>query len=210
MIVIARSKVFARQSRLEIASSQTLRGSSQRHGKRAMLRELSLHILDLTENSISAGATLVTIDVIEDVAADQLTIRVADNGRGMDAEFVRQIGDPFITTRTTRRVGLGLPFLKQAAEMCNGKLTIDSQQGVGTAVTASFQHSHIDRMPMGDLAGTMLSIIVGNPNTDFVFRHEIGSKRLEIDTRLIKAELGDVPLSEPSVIAYLREKISDL
>ena len=170
-----------------------------------MLRELSLHILDLTENSVSAGATLVTIEVIENVTADQLTIRVADNGRGMDAEFVQRIGDPFITTRTTRRVGLGLPFLKQAAEMCNGKLTIDSAQGIGTTVTATFQHSHIDRMPMGDLSGTMLSLIVGNPNIDFVFRHEIGAKGLEIDTRLIKAELGDVPLSEPSVIAYLKK-----
>ncbi len=174
-----------------------------------MLRELALHVLDLAENSLNAGASLVTIEVVEDVAADRLTLRVADNGRGMNAETAVRVVDPFFTTRSTRKVGLGLPFLKQAVEMCNGALTIDSRVGQGTAVTANFQRSHIDRMPLGDLPGTILTLIVGNPQADFVFRHAIGDKSVELDTRPIKAELGDVALSEPEVIVYLKHQIAD-
>ena len=174
------------------------------------MRELALHILDIAENSLNAGATLITIQVSEDTHADRLTVRVADNGRGMDAELARRVADPFVTTRATRRVGLGLPFLKQAAEMCNGSLTIDSAQGVGATITAIFQHSHIDRMPLGDLSGTMLALVVGNPQADFVYRHSVNDKTFEFDTRPIKAALGDVPLSEPGVIEYLRREISEL
>lgn len=169
-----------------------------------MLRELALHVLDIAENSLNAGASLVTIELIEDVAADRLTIRVADNGRGMDAETAARVVDPFFTTRSTRKLGLGLPFLKQAAEMCNGTLTIDSEIGQGTAVTAIFQRSHIDRMPLGDLPSTILALIVGYPQANFVFRHFIGDKSVQLDTRPIKAELGDIALSEPEVIAYLK------
>jgi anti-sigma regulatory factor (Ser/Thr protein kinase) len=174
-----------------------------------MLRELALHILDLVENSIAAGATRVTIEVIEDAREDRLTIRVADNGCGMDADLAVRVADPFVTTRTTRRVGLGLPFLKQAAELCGGSLTIDSAQGIGTTVTAVFQNSHIDRMPMGDLPGTMLALIVGNPQTDFVYRHIVDAKTYEFDTRPIKRELGQVAMSEPEVIAFLREALKE-
>ncbi len=173
-----------------------------------MLRELALHVLDIAEKSLNAGASLVTIEVVEDAAADRLTIRVSDNGRGMDAETVAQVIDPFFTTRSTRKVGLGLPFLKQAAEMCNGGLTIDSKVGQGTLVTATFQRSHIDRMPLGDLPGTVLTLIVGYPLADFIFRHMIGDKCVQLDTRPIKAELGDVALSEPEVIGYLKKVLS--
>ncbi len=175
-----------------------------------MLRELALHILDLAENSLNADATLVTIEVIEDARTDRLTIRVADNGRGMDAELARRVADPFVTTCMTRRVGLGLPFLKQAAEQCNGSLTVDSAIGTGTTITATFQHSHIDRMPMGDLPGTLLTLVVGYPHADFVYRHIVNDDTFEFDSRLIKAELGEVALSEPEVIAYLKKQISDL
>ncbi len=175
-----------------------------------MLRELALHILDLVENSIAAGATRVTIEVIEDAPADRLTIRVADNGRGMDADLAARVADPFVTTRTTRRVGLGLPFLKQAAELCNGALIIDSAQGVGTTVTAVFQNSHIDRMPMGDLPGTILTLVVGNPQVDFVYRHVVDDKTFEFDTRPIKQELGEVALSEPKVIKYLKDALKEI
>ena len=175
-----------------------------------MLRELALHILDIAENSLNAGATLVTIEVIEDTHADKLTIRVADNGHGMAAELAARVLDPFVTSRKTRRVGLGLPFLKQAAELCNGRLTIDSAQGKGTTVTASFQHSHIDRMPLGDLPGTILMLVVGYPHADFVYRHSVNDQTFEFDTRPIKAELGEVALSEPEVIAFLKKQISDL
>ncbi len=174
-----------------------------------MLRELALHILDLAENSMVAGASLVMIEVIEDSRTDRLTIRVADNGRGIDPELVMRVADPFVTTRTTRRVGLGLPFLKQAAELCNGSLTIGSAQGAGTTVTAIFQNSHIDRMPMGDLPGTILALVVGTPQVDFVFRHIVDDKAYEFDTRPIKKELGEVALSEPSVIAYLKQLLQE-
>ena len=174
-----------------------------------MLRELALHILDLAENSLNAGATLVTIEVTEDTRADQLTIRVTDNGRGMDDESVQRATDPFFTTRTTRRVGLGLPFLKQAAEMCNGSMTIDSAIGVGTTITATFQNSHIDRMPLGDLPATILSLVVGNPQADFVYRHIVNANTFEFDTRPIKAELQGIALSEPNVITYLKEYLQE-
>lgn len=174
-----------------------------------MLRELALHILDIAENSLNAGATFVKIEVIEDLVADQLVISVSDNGRGMDAETIERATDPFFTTRTTRRVGLGLPFLKQATELCKGDLEIDSTPGKGTTVTATFQHSHINRMPLGDLPNTILTLVVGNPQADFVYRHVLNERVFEFDTRPIKAELGDVPLSEPSVIEYLRREISD-
>jgi hypothetical protein len=174
-----------------------------------MLRELSLHILDIAENSLNAGATLVTIEIVEDEEADRLAISVSDNGRGMDAETAQRVTDPFFTTRTTRRVGLGIPFLKQATELCNGSLTIDSKIGVGTAITANFQHSHINRMPLGDVTNTILGLVVGNPQADFIYRHKAGERFFEFDTRPIKQVLGDVPLSESWVIEYLRREISD-
>jgi hypothetical protein len=174
-----------------------------------MLREISLHILDIVENSLNAGATCVTIEVLEDTRADRLIIRVADDGRGMDAEMLQRVSDPFFTTRTTRRVGLGIPFLKQATELCDGAFTIESAPGKGTTVTAAFRHSHINRMPLGDVPNTILTLVVGNPQADFVYRHVFNERIFEFDPRPIKAELGDVPLSEPSVIEYLRREISD-
>ncbi len=174
-----------------------------------MLRELALHILDLAENSMAARATLVTIEVVENARVDQLTIRVTDNGYGMDTDLAARVAEPFVTTRAAQRVGLGLPFLKQAAELCNGSLTIDSAQGIGTTVTATFQNSHIDRMPMGDLPGTILTLVVGNPQVDFVFRHRVDDKAFEFDTRPIKKELGAVALSEPGVIAYLKQLLQE-
>lgn len=175
-----------------------------------MLRELSLHILDLVENSINASATRVCIRVTEDTSSDELSLQVVDNGRGMDPDLATRAADPFVTTRTTRHVGLGLPFLKQAAEMCNGTFTIDSTPGTGTTVTATFQLSHIDRMPLGDIAGTLLTLIIGYPQVDFEYSHVVNGKASQIDTRSIRAELGDVSLSEPEVIAYLRSQIADL
>jgi hypothetical protein len=174
-----------------------------------MLRELALHILDIAENSINASATLVTIDVAEDMQVDRLTIRVSDDGAGMSGEALARATDPFFTTRTTRRVGLGLPFLKQATELSNGSFRLESTLGKGTTVTATFQHSHINRMPLGDLPNTILSLVVGNPKVDFVYRHILDERSFEFDTRPIKAELGDISLSEPTVIEFLRREISD-
>jgi signal transduction histidine kinase len=126
------------------------------------MREIVLHLLDLAENSVSAGAHVITISVVEDLPADRLTARIEDDGRGMDAETVRKVTDPFFTSRTTRKVGLGIPLLKEAAEACNGSLEIRSKPGAGTQIEASFQHSHIDRMPLGNLATVFLELLVGD------------------------------------------------
>ncbi len=128
------------------------------------MRELALHLLDIAENSISAGAQNICIRVEEDLHNDRLRMSVEDDGRGMDAEMVARVVDPFVTSRTTRKVGLGIPLLKAAAEGCEGGLMIESQPGKGTLVSVDFQHSHIDRMPLGNLAGTLLTLEIGHPS----------------------------------------------
>lgn len=173
------------------------------------LKELSLHILDIAENSVNAGAARVEISVIEHIKKDTLTILVRDNGKGMDAETVRKITDPFITSRTTRKVGLGLPFLKAAAEACQGGMTIKSQPGVGTDIEVTFQRSHIDRMPLGDLQGTFLSLLIGYPQVNWVFKYQINDHKFELDDKPIKESLEGIPLSDPTVINYLKELISN-
>ena len=127
----------------------------------------------------------------------------------MDAETVKKISDPFITTRTTRKVGLGIPFLKAAAEACQGKMEITSQPGVGTEITVFFQRSHIDRMPLGDLQSTFLDLLIGYPQVNWIFKYRIDDREFILDDHPIKEVLDGVPLSEPSVINYLRKLISD-
>ena len=178
------------------------------------MRELSLNILDIAQNSLSAGAGLVTLTVDEDSGADSLTLRVEDDGRGMDADTLQRVRDPFYTTRTTRKVGMGIPLFRMAAEMTGGSLDIVSEPGKGTAVTASFSLSHIDRMPLGDMAGTVTALIRLNPGVDFVYRHTVDGRSFEMDTGELRAQLGDVPLSEPDVMewidGYLREQEDSL
>jgi anti-sigma regulatory factor (Ser/Thr protein kinase) len=125
------------------------------------MRELSLHILDILQNSVEAGATRVALSIVEDLAADRLTIEVRDNGRGIAPDKLPHVFDPFYTSRKTRHVGLGLPLLKAAAERCNGDATITSEVGAGATVTATFQHSHLDRAPLGDMVGTLMSFVLG-------------------------------------------------
>lgn len=173
------------------------------------MKELSLHILDIAENSVSAGAKRIEITVIEDLNNDILEISIKDNGRGMDAEMLERITDPFVTSRTTRKVGLGIPFLKSAAEACAGEFTIKSAPGKGTAISARFQHSHLDRMPLGDLKGTILNLIVGYPNSQWIFRYEKDGKVYQLDTKPVKEILGDVPFSDPAVIQYLKKDLEN-
>jgi nitrogen-specific signal transduction histidine kinase len=124
--------------------------------------ELALHILDILQNAVEAGATGVELTIVEDEPADRLTITVADNGRGMDEQTVQRVQNPFYTTRTTRHVGLGIPLYAAAAETAAGGLTIRSQAGVGTTVEATFQLSHPDRQPLGDMAGTLLAFLLSD------------------------------------------------
>jgi len=170
--------------------------------------ELSMHILDVAENALEAGATRIEISIEEDLEADRLTIKVTDNGRGMSEEFLQKVLDPFITTRTTRRVGLGLPLFAAAAKWCNGDLEIWSKEGEGTVVTATFQHSHIDRAPLGDITSTLLSIILAAPEVDLRYSHRVDGEVFEFDTAEIRRQLEDVPLSHPKVRKWLVDFIN--
>ena len=167
------------------------------------MRELSLNVLDIAQNSISAGASLITLSVDENTADNRLTLTIADNGRGMTPEQLEQVRDPFYTTRTTRKVGMGIPLFRMAAEMAGGDLNIQSQVGVGTTVTAKFELRHIDRMPLGDINGTVSTLIRLNPNLDFVYRYHTKSGEYELDTRELRQVLDGVPLSEPDVMAWI-------
>ncbi len=171
------------------------------------MRELSLNVLDIAQNSIVADATLVTVTVEE--IDGMLTITIEDNGLGMTAEQLGQIRDPFYTTRTTRRVGMGIPLFRMAAEMAGGSLSIESEVGVGTTVTASFRLDHIDRMPLGDIAGTMETLIQLNPTIDFLYRHTVDDASFQLDTRELREVLGDVPLSEPDILAWISGNLEE-
>ncbi|MEW6179526.1 MAG: ATP-binding protein [Chloroflexota bacterium] len=173
------------------------------------MRELSLHLLDIAENSIAAGAKNIIITIREDTKNDRLYLSVLDDGKGMDEEMVARVTDPFVTTRTTRKVGLGIPLLKAAAESCNGWLKIHSKPGQGTLLEVEFQRSHIDRMPLGDIAGTFLTLLVGNPQIHWVFRYTIDHETFELDDQTIKQELEDIPLSDPKVLSFLRELLEN-
>ncbi len=173
------------------------------------MRELSLNVLDIAQNSIVAGATLITLTVLEETAEDRLTLTIADNGRGMTAEQLAQVRDPFYTTRTTRKVGMGIPLFRMAAEMAEGALSIESAVGEGTTVTATFRLSHIDRMPLGDMAGTVSALIRLNPHLDFWYRHGVDGNVFELDTRALREVLEDVPLSEPDVMEWINATMAE-
>lgn len=172
------------------------------------MRELALHLLDIAENSVSAKADTIWITVEEDSATDRLRMVVEDNGVGMDAEMVAKVVDPFVTSRTTRKVGLGIPLLKAAAEACNGFLAISSTPGKGTQVEVAFQHSHIDRMPLGSLASTIQTLVVGSPHIHWIFRYVVDGREFVFDDEPIKQELGDIPFTEPIVLSFLRELLN--
>lgn len=174
------------------------------------MRELALHLLDIAHNSVSANARNITITVSEDSIADRLRLLVQDDGKGMDAETLQRVVDPFVTSRTTRNVGLGIPLLKAAAEACDGWLEINSQVGVGTQLEVEFQRSHIDRMPVGDIAETILSLVVGCPDVHWRYVYIVDQNRFEFDDAEIKKELSDVSLTEPAVLSYLRSYLCEI
>lgn len=173
------------------------------------MKELSLHILDIAQNSVKANATLIQIMIEENTAADTLRITVTDNGCGMDKDLLQRVRDPFTTTRTTRKVGMGIPLLEAAAVGCDGSLEIQSQPGVGTTLCAVFGLSHIDRAPVGDMPGTMNVLVSGSPQLDFVYTHTVDGTSFTFDTREIRAELDGVPLNEPEVAAWIQAYIQE-
>ncbi len=168
-----------------------------------------MNILDISENSVRAGADLVRITVDEDPEADSLTISIGDNGCGMDDQLLKSVCDPFTTTRTTRKVGMGVPLFKAAAEDTGGSFRITSVVGEGTEVTATFGYSHIDRVPLGDMASTISTLIQCHPDTDFLYTHSFRGKSFYVDTRELKTVLEGVPLWSPDVSLWIREFINE-
>ncbi|MDI6850517.1 MAG: ATP-binding protein [bacterium] len=172
-----------------------------------MLAELSMHIMDIVQNSLSAGASLVRVKIEQNDSLDTLAIEIEDNGRGMTEEEVKRVQDPFFTTKSYKKVGLGIPLFKQIAEHCDGSFEIKSVPGKGTLIRARFRKSHIDLPPIGNLKDTILTLVVGKPDIDFVFEIYKDGESFILDTREIKKELQDVPVNHPEVIRFLEEYI---
>lgn len=173
------------------------------------MEDISLHILDIAENSVASGATLIIISIVEKTREDSFVVTIEDNGRGMSEEFANNVLDPFCTTRTTRKVGLGLPFLSQSARETGGDIRISSVPGKGTVVTAVFIPSHIDMKPQGNMADTLTTLIAGNPQVDFVFYYSRDSRDYRLDTREIRAALEDVPINTSDVLSAIRGDLTE-
>lgn len=174
------------------------------------MRELSLHILDIVQNSISANAKNISIEIDEQAETDMLSITITDDGKGMSEDFLAEVISPFATTRTTRKVGLGIPLFKEAAEETGGKFTIESKLGEGTSVKAVFGYSHIDRQPLGDIASVMFILVQGNPQLDFYYKHNVGTNEFIFDTKQIRSVLGtEVGLDRPEILSWISECLQD-
>jgi hypothetical protein len=178
------------------------------------MREIALHLLDVAENSVAAESKKISIQVHGDLVNDTLIASVIDDGHGMDAETVQQVQDPFYTTRTTRKVGLGIPLLKLAAEQAEGNFRLQSEPSKGTRLEAEFRHSDIDRMPLGDLSSTFLTLLIAHPEIDWTFTYQVTEKDGQIrdflfESAELKSELGDLSLTEPEVLTFVRGMIEE-
>ncbi len=171
------------------------------------MRELALNILDITENSVKAKARLVIIDIV--AQSNLLTITITDDGCGMDKDFLARVTDPFTTTRTTRKVGMGIPLFKMAAEIAGGEFSIASKPFEGTVVKASFQIDNIDRAPLGNLAETMVTLLSDEYPTDFLLRVTVDDKKFEFDTKELKRELNGLSVSEPQILLFVKDMINE-
>ena len=169
------------------------------------MREIALNILDIAENSVKAKATLVEITVTAE--NNVLTVTITDNGVGMSKDFLERVTDPFTTTRTTRKVGMGIPLFKEAAETTGGSFSIDSEPGAGTVVKASFVIDSIDRAPLGDVAESAVTLL--REDIDFVWVYTVEDKSFTFDTREIKAELGGIPIDSPEIISFLKDMLKE-
>ena len=173
------------------------------------MKELSLNILDIAQNSVRANATLIRIDLIE--TETTFTFTVTDNGCGMSESLLRSVTDPFTTTRTTRKVGLGIPLLKLAAEMTGGYIDITSSVGEdhGTKTKAHFFKSHIDYTPLGNIVDTVCTLVQGSPSIDFVFSHEMPDGSVSLDTRQMREILGEqTPLNDPEILLWIKDSLT--
>lgn len=174
------------------------------------MRELSLHISDILENSRTAEADLIELEIIENPEENILKIMITDNGKGISEDKLSTITDPFVTSRTTREVGLGLSFFKKAAENANGFFKINSKEGRGSKVITEFEYDHIDRAPLGDIAATVSNFIAANGDQlDFVYHHYYQDAKFTLNSRQIKKELEDLSIQSPAVISWVREFIEE-
>lgn len=173
------------------------------------MRDLSLHILDIMQNSSAAKASLIKVSILVKLETGMLKVVIEDNGCGMDRELLASVTDPFSTTRTTRKVGLGIPLLKASAEQSGGSFNITSQKGVGTVVTADYVIDHIDRPPLGDMAGIITDMAAANSKIEIRLRLECGSKQFIFNSLEVSQTLGEVPLTEFTVVKWLREYIGE-
>jgi hypothetical protein len=172
------------------------------------MKDISYHILDIVQNSLNAGATLVMVEITEN-ARGEFRLTISDNGRGMGDEMLRQVTDPFFTTSTTKKVGLGIPLLKQNAELTGGSCRVESTVNKGTVITAVFNKTNIDMIPLGDMASTFKTLIAGNPDVDFVYRHQLNENSFELNTADIREGLDGIRLDTPEVLNYISEFIHE-
>lgn len=174
------------------------------------MEDLSLHILDIAENSVAAKADKIEIRILEDKSKDLLTVEVIDNGVGMDEKTLEKALDPFYTSKTVRRFGFGLSLLSEAAKAANGHLSIKTKKGEGTRIKADFQYSHIDRQPLGDIDQTIITLIIGNPEIDFIYVHKKNGHVYSLDTRKIRLQLNETPINSPAGIRMIRENLKNI
>jgi hypothetical protein len=171
------------------------------------MEDLSLHILDIVENSVAAQATKIEIRLSEDKNKDLLSVEVIDNGIGMDEGTQKRALDPFFTSKKVRRFGLGLSLLSESAKAANGHLSIKSEKGRGTRIRADFQYSHIDRKPLGDIGQTIITLVIGNPDLDIIYVHKKDGRKYRLDTRKIKGQLKDIPINSLDGIRMIKEDL---
>lgn len=175
----------------------------------AKMKDLSMHIIDIMQNSIEAGATEIRLLISECTVQDCFSIEITDNGRGMSAEILAKATDPFFTSRKTRQIGLGIPLLKAAAERCEGEMILDSTPGKGTSIRATFRHSHIDRAPLGNIVDTIVNTIMSSPDLNLSFRHRINDREITFDAAELRTQLEDVPLNNQAVINWIKNFLTD-
>lgn len=173
------------------------------------MKDLALHILDIVHNAISAKATLIGVDIRESEEDDVLALTVTDNGRGIPADMLATVTDPYTTTRTSRKVGMGLPLLRQNAEQSGGGISVVSEVGVGTTVKALFGLNHIDRPPLGEISGVIVDLAASRPEVEFVYSHTTAVDSFSFDTREVKEALDGMPMADAKMRRYLISMIDE-
>ncbi len=174
-----------------------------------MIEDLCFHIVDLVQNSVSAGAREIRVRIDVSLAEDRIQLEIDDDGRGMDAETRERVQDPFYTTKAGKKVGLGIPLMKETALQCDGDFSIRSDPGKGTVIRATYRLSHIDTPPLGPVADTIMQLVVATPGVNMVFRYSTDAGRFDVSTAMIREQVGEMPLTHPEVLGFLRSYIGE-